>query len=106
MRRSATSENLAVVAQGFGQCVKVRERLERGSALGEVAREPGRGEYPVGGKRGAAIGVAVANVDDLAGRQQRPLARLAARIAVVRVAPVDPPAVRPRLDPVRVEGDV
>ena len=67
---------------------------------------PARREDPVGGERGAAVGVAVADVDDLAGREQGALARLAADVAVVGIAPLDAPAVGPRIDAVRVQLDL
>ena len=50
--------------------MEVRERLERLPLLGQVARQAGRRKDTVGGKRGAAVGVAVADVDDMPGRKQ------------------------------------
>jgi hypothetical protein len=86
--------------------VEVGERLERLAPFGQVAREARRREHAIGGERGAAVGVPVADVDDLARGKQRALARLAADVAVVGVAPLDPPAVGPRVDAVRVQFDV
>src|SRR6185437_4866897 len=65
-------------------------------------------EHPVGGERGAAVRVAVADVDErAAGRQAAALADLAADRADGVVRPEHAPAVRARVDAVRddVDGD-
>src|SRR5438132_6094540 len=80
------------VSERSGERVEVRERLERGTAPREVAREALRREDAVSGKGGATVRVAVADIDDLAGWQERALARLAAHLAAVRVVPEHVPA--------------
>ena len=77
--------------------VQVVERLVGDALLVEVSRQPAPGEDPVGGERAAAVGVAVADVDDLAlRRERRALARLPADRADRQLAPDRPPAVRDR----------
>jgi hypothetical protein len=58
--------------------VEILERLVGQPARVEVGGESVAGEDAVGAERGAAVGVAVADADHLAGRKRRALARLAA----------------------------
>ena len=64
-------------------------------------------EDAVGGERGAAVRVAVADVDErVLVRQRAALAQVAALGTRRIVVPADPPAVRPRIEPVRDEVDL
>jgi hypothetical protein len=99
------SRELNVRKQRCREGIEIREGLERVFPFGKVVSKARDGEDSVRRERGTAIRVAVADVDDLAGRQRRALAGLAAFIAIVRVPPLDTPAVGPRVDPVRVERD-
>ena len=81
-------------------------RLSKGSnatpVRGEVLGEPGAGEHPLRGKRGAPVGDAVADVHvwHQAGERD-PLARLAAHLAVLPLEERRAPARRVGLDAVR-----
>ncbi len=75
--------------------MKIVEGLERDALLLQVARKPVASEDSIGGPRRAAVGVAVADVNDLAiCGQVGALARLAARSAHVAVPERRPPSLR------------
>src|SRR5436190_1613140 len=83
-----SSERADDVVQGV-------KTLVRNTVLVQVAGEPVAGEHPVGGLSHAAVGVAVADVDDVPVRRQvGALAGLAAGSAGLAVAKTCPPAVR------------
>src|SRR5207237_3172695 len=88
------------------QRAEVRQRLVRDAARVEVAGEAAGRVDAVGGHGRAVVGVAVARVDDLAGRKVPALAGLAALTAGCKIAEANPPAVRPRVDSVRTQLDL
>jgi hypothetical protein len=106
---SSSRSGLPVSIEAVCDLVEVIEALELDAALAQVAGETTRREDAVSELGGAAIGVAVAHVDELTAAAEvfrdRALAGLAARVAVVAVAPLDAPAVRPSVDAVRDELD-
>ena len=110
----ASSRELERVRLGQSQCrhslgerlrqsVEVGKGLERHRSIGEVAGKTRGREDSLGRQCGTAVRVAVADVDDLARRQERAFARLAALVAVVRISPDDDPALGPCVNPIRVQ---
>ena len=85
---------------------EVVERLERHTLGLEVLGQPGPREDPFRGQGGAAVGVAVADVDERLRREPGALAPVTAPVARPLAAPEDAPPVGPRVDSVGEQLDL
>src|SRR5262249_39048179 len=102
----APLERATLGPQGGRDVAEILERLEANPLLVEVLGEPVAREHARGREGGAPVGVAVADEDDLAGREAAALAGVAADLARARVPPEHAPAVGPWIDAVGAHLEV